>query len=221
MSVINLLFRQSPKLAGYEFDAVLEDTIDASIQLTRYPVESGAMVNDHRIINPIKYYLTGAVSNNPIKPILTDFVGLATEIDSNNPYIATIAGLSIGFLSGSNETRASSALQFLIDLMVVGLPFDVDTVDANLANMVITRISRTSNAQNENGLIFIAELQELITLDRLPDILQPSQVQLPDGDPCKSAAAADVKSGQRVGSDPSAAQTTAIEQVLQYGGVDI
>lgn len=221
MSVINLLFRQSPKLAGYEFDAVLEDTIDASIQLTRYPVESGAMVNDHRIINPIKYYLTGAVSNNPIKPILTDFVGAATEIDSNNPYIATVAGLSIGFLSGSNDTRASSALQNLIDLMVVGLPFDVDTVDANLANMVITRISRTSNAQNENGLIFIAELQELITLDRLPDILQPSQVQLPDGDPCKSAAAADVKSGQRVGSDPSAAQTTAIEQVLQYDGVDI
>ncbi|KKM21955.1 hypothetical protein LCGC14_1630180, partial [marine sediment metagenome] len=27
MSVINLLFRQSPKLAGYELDAVLEDTI--------------------------------------------------------------------------------------------------------------------------------------------------------------------------------------------------
>ncbi|HEC73110.1 MAG TPA: hypothetical protein ENI26_01920 [Methylophaga aminisulfidivorans] len=221
MSVINLLFRQSPKLAGYELDAVLEDTIDASIQLTRYPVESGAMVNDHRIINPIKYFITGAVSNNPIKPILTDFIGLGTNLDSNNPYIATVAGLSIGFLSGSKDTRASSALQFLIDLMVVGLPFDVDTVDANLANMVITRVSRTSNAQNEGGLEFIAELQELITLDRLPSLLQPSQAQLPDGDPSKSAAAADVKSGQRVGLEPTAAQTTAIEQVMQFDGVDI
>ncbi|KKL16538.1 hypothetical protein LCGC14_2494540, partial [marine sediment metagenome] len=47
------------------------------------------------------------------------------------------------------------------------------------------------------------------------------QAQLPDGDPSKSAAAADVKSGQRVGLEPTAAQTTAIEQVMQFDGVDI
>ena len=221
MSVINILFRQSPTLAGYKLDATLEDTIDASIELTRYPVESGARVNDHRIINPIRYFLTGAVSNNPIKPILTDFIGAATNIDRNNPYVATVAGLSIGFLSGNNSTRASSTLQFLIDLMVAGLPFDVDTVDANLANMVLTRISRTSDASNEGGLIFIAELQELITLDRLPEKLQPSQFQLPDGDPVKSASAADVNAGQKVGVQPSGAVTIAVEDVMQYVGEDI
>lgn len=221
MSVINILFKQSPKIAGYQIDATLEDTIEASVEFTRYPVESGARVNDHRIINPVRYFMTGAVSNNPISPMVTDFSGAVSEFDDNNPYLAFLSGLSIGFLSGSDSTRASSALQFLLDLMVAGQPFDVDTVDTNLSNMVITRISRTRDPINENGLIFVAEMQELITLDRLPDKVNPSQIQLPNGDPAKSAAASVVNKGQKSGVNPSVAQSTALENVMQYEGVDI
>lgn len=215
MSILNILTRQSPKLAGYQFDAVLEDDLDASVELTRYPVESGVKVADHRIIQPIRYYIVGSISNNPLK--VFDLVGLAagglSNLAGNNPYVAAVAGLSAGFLAGSQSTRASSALEFLLELLVAGLPFDVDAVDIQLKDMVLTRVSRTRDPENEGGLIFVAELQELIQLDRLVDKTQPSQDQLADGDPAKSGAAADANSGQQVGQQPSGATTYAVNTV--------
>lgn len=208
MSVISLLFKQSPKLAGYEFDATLEDSFEASVELTRYPVESGVQVNDHRIINPFKYYLTGAMSNNPLKPIVTDFVGgVLSNASRDNPFIAAVSGMSAGFLAGSDATRSSAVLQKLMELMVSGLPFFVDAIDIQLNNMVITKLSRTRDPETENGLVFVAELQELISLDRLPSKNQPSQKQLPDADPSKTAAAANVNLGQQAGYSPDAATT--------------
>src|ERR1051325_7397557 len=174
MSIINLFTKQAPTLAGYSFDATLEDTLDASVEWTSYPVETGVNVNDHRIIQPVKWTLTGAVSNNPLKVQLTDFLAGGLSNLTNNPYVATVAGLAAGFLAGSSETRASTTLEFLINLMVAGDPFDIDAVDIQLKNMVITRIGRTKNPENEQGLIFVAELQELITLDRIPVSGQPS-----------------------------------------------
>src|SRR5690606_39231722 len=215
MSILNILTRQSPKLAGYQFDAVLEDDLDASVELTRYPVESGVKVADHRIILPMRYYIVGAISNNPLKAF--DLVGLAagglSNLAGNNPYVAAVAGLSAGFLAGSNGTRASSALEFLLELMVAGLPFDVDAVDIQLKDMVLTRVSRDRDPENENGLIFVAEMQELVQLDRLVDKTQPGQDQLADGDPAKSGAAADANSGQQVGQQPSGATTYAVNTV--------
>lgn len=220
MSILSLFTRSSPMLGGYQFDAVLEDTFEASVEITRYPVESGVKVADHRIIQPMKYYLTGAMSNNPLKAIdnITGAIagivaGGLSNIASSNPLVATVAGLSAGFLAGSEATRSSSVLSLLLNLMVAGQPFDVDAVDIQLTNMVITRISRDRDPEVENGLIFVAELQELIQLERLVNKTQPSQEQLPDGDPAKEAAAATTNSGQQTGSVPSAATTDAVNAV--------
>lgn len=222
MSVISLLFNQSPTIAGYQFDATLEDTFEASVELTRYPVESGVRVNDHRIINPLIYYMTGAVSNNPLRPMVTDFIGggLSNAV-LNNPIVAAIAGLSAGFLAGSNATKASSTLEFLLQLLTAGMPFDVDAVDIQLSNMVLTRISRTRDPSNETGLIFVAEMQELINLDRLPNFTQPTQAQLPDGDPVKTGAAADMSRGQQSPITPSVAVATAVNEVADIQAVPL
>jgi hypothetical protein len=212
MSILNILTRQAPNLAGYQFDAVLEDSFEASVELTRYPVESGVKVADHRIIQPVRYYMVGSISNNPLK--MFDLVGLAagglSNLAGNNPYVAAAAGLSAGFLAGNQSTRASSALEFLLELLAAGLPFDVDAVDIQLKDMVLTRVSRDRDPENENGLIFVAEMQELIQLSRLADKTQPSQDQLADGDPAKSGAAADANSGQQVGEAPSPATAHAV-----------
>lgn len=215
MSILSILTRQSPTIAGYQFDAVLEDTFEASVELTRYPVESGVKVADHRVINPMKYFITGAISNNPLKVI--DIAGLVagglSNLASNNPYVATVAGLSAGFLAGSQSTRASSALEFLIDLMINGTPFDVDAVDIQLKDMVLTRLSRDRDPETEGGLIFVAELQELVRLDRLSDKTQPSQDQLPDGDPAKAGAASTASTGQQVGGTPGVSTTHQVNTV--------
>lgn len=214
MSVISILTKQSPKIAGYQFDAVLEDSFEASVELTSYPVESGVRINDHRIINPMTYYLTGAVGNNPLKVLSVDFAGGIVSNVVNNPVVSAIAGLSAGFLAGSDSTRSSATLQKLLEIMFYGDPFTVDAVDIQLQNMVITKVSRTRNPENENGLIFVAELHELVTLNRLASKTQPSQSQLNANDPTSSAAAATVNSGEQVGTTPTFAVTEKVNSVI-------
>ena len=214
MSIINLFTKQAPTIAGYQFDAVLEDTLDVSVEWTVYPVESGVNVNDHRIIQPIRWTMTGAVSNNPLKVQLTDFLAGGLSNLTNNPYVAAVAGLAAGFLAGSNETRASTTLEFLINLTRAGEPFSIDAGDIQLQNMVISRIGRTKDNSNEQGLIFVCELQELVTLDRLQNLTQPSQYQLRDGDPSKSSLASVVKKGQQIAKDTNDAVSASVNNVL-------
>lgn len=214
MSIINIFTKQAPTIAGYSFDAILEDSFEASVEWTTYPVESGVNVNDHRIIKPVTWTMTGAVSNNPLKVQLTDFLAGGLSNLTNNPYVAAVAGLAAGFLAGSNETRASTTLEFLINLMVAGGPFDVDAGDIQLQNMVISRIGRTKDPMNENGLIFVCDLQELITLERLVTLGQPTQAQLKKDDPSKSGLASVVKKGQQTLKDASAAVNKAANSVF-------
>lgn len=214
MSIINLFTKQAPTLAGYSFDAVLEDSLEASVEWTSYPVETGVNVNDHRIIQPVKWTLTGAVSNNPLQVQITDFLAGGLSNLTNNPYVATVAGLAAGFLSGSDETRSSTTLEFLINLMVAGEPFDIDAGDIQLQNMVIGRIGRTKNPENEQGLIFVADLQELITLDRIPQSGQPSQTMLRDGDPAKSGVSSLIRKGRVLAKEASDAVNNAANNVL-------
>lgn len=214
MSIINLFTKQAPTIAGYSFDAILEDSLEASVEWTTYPVETGVNVNDHRIIQPVTWSLTGAVSNNPLKVQLTDFLAGGLSNLTSNPYVASIAGLAAGFLAGSNETRSSTTLEFLINLMVAGEPFDVDAGDITLKNMVIARIGRVKDNSNEEGLIFVADLRELITLDRIPQSGQPSQAMLRNGDPAKSGAASLINKGRQIAKEASDTVNNAASAVL-------
>lgn len=182
MSLINLLVKRGPQLGSLQFDAVLSDDLDASVDIVQYPIETGTPIADHIIYQPIRYTMTGAVSNNPLKVSITDFTGALTNLVDDNPFIAAGAGLFAGWLSGSNETRSSTTLNTLLDFMYSGQVFTVDTGEITLNNMVIQRIGRSKDPENENGLIFVAELQQIVTLDRVTNGSQPAQYQLNSND---------------------------------------
>ena len=182
MSLINLLVKRGPQLGSLQFDAVLSDDLDASVDIVQYPIETGTPIADHIIYQPIRYTMTGAVSNNPLKVSITDFTGALTNLVDDNPFIAAGAGLFAGWLSGSNETRSSTTLNTLLDFMYSGQVFTVDTGEITLNNMVIQRIGRSKDPENENGLIFVAELQQIVTLDRVANGSQPTQYQLNSND---------------------------------------
>lgn len=182
MSLINLLVKRGPQLGSLQFDAILSDDLDASVDIVQYPIETGTPIADHIIYQPIRYTMTGAVSNNPLKVSITDFTGALTNLVDDNPFIATGAGLFAGWLSGSNETRSSTTLNTLLDFMYSGQVFTVDTGEITLNNMVIQRIGRSKDPENENGLIFVAELQQIVTLDRVANGSQPAQYQLNSND---------------------------------------
>uniref|UniRef100_A0AAU7YQV0 Tail fiber protein n=1 Tax=Klebsiella phage KpTDp1 TaxID=3161143 RepID=A0AAU7YQV0_9CAUD len=182
MSLINLLVKRGPQLGSLQFDAVLSDDLDASVDVVQYPIETGTPIADHIIYQPIRYTMTGAVSNNPLRVSITDFTGALTNLVDDNPFIAAGAGLFAGWLSGSNETRSSTTLNTLLDFMYSGQVFTVDTGEITLNNMVIQRIGRSKDPENENGLIFVAELQQIVTLDRVANGSQPAQYQLNSND---------------------------------------
>ena len=203
MSIINLFTKKAPSLGSGDsqitFDAVIDDVIETKIDYTQFPIEIGADATDHGIIRPIKYTLRGLVSNNPLQTQITDFAGGVLSNFFDNAIVQSVAGLSAGFLAGSDQTRAGSTLEFLIALQYARQPFDVDAVDYQLQNMVITSIRRERNTANENGLEFVAEMQELPLLSTVITQNQPGISQLPGGDPAETMAASEVNKGEVLG----------------------
>lgn len=204
MSIINLITREPPVIGGYQFDAVLEDTLEFGVEIPTYPIESGASISDHRILKPCQYRLTGIVSNSPpMNPNSLSYwgqvagsigVGALSNL-TNNPLVAAVAGLSIGFLAGTDETRAGAALERLVEILEGKKPFAVDAGDVQLQNMCITNIRRTKNPENENGLVFELDLAEFITLDRLNTNGQPSHEQLIKDDKSETGIVKSVQEG--------------------------
>ncbi len=216
MSIITLFTRVQPTLAGTQFDAVLEDTFELDVEYTTYPIESGAVASDHGVIKPMRWRLTGAVSNNPLRPTLTDFTGGLSNFFDDSGLFASVAGLSAGLLAGSSDTRGSSMLAFLIGLTTSRIPFDIDAGDIQLENMVINNLKRTKDPENEGGLIFDAQLQELPTLDRVLSDDKPNQKQLRAGDPAKSQIASVIDKGEQVLKDTGDNIRTTVNNILGF-----
>lgn len=214
MSIVTLFTKTAPTIAGVSFDAVLEDTFEATVDFTSYPIEAGAQVVDHGILKPFEWSLTGLVSNNPLRPVFTDFTGVLSGAFGDSGALGSFSGLAAGFLAGSNDSRGSSALSQLLSLMATRQPFDIDAGDISLTNMVITNIYRVKDPSNEQGLEFTAQLQELPTLETVLSETRPLQSQLRDGDPVKTQAAAIVDKGEQILQDIGDSINTAVKEVL-------
>lgn len=164
MSQMSIFTKTLPAIGPLEFDAKLEGITSKSIVLTQYPVEFGANVNDHAILMPNRYLLTGAVSNNPLGLGLDD-VGmmgagaLSTAVGGVGG--AAISAISAYLLSGSDGTRASTAWASLTAIMEARAKFDLDTGKEIMRDMVIIRLDERTRPENEDGLVFIAELQQV------------------------------------------------------------
>lgn len=200
MSLLNIFTPQSPTLGGLEFDAVLEDTFEAEVETTGYTVELGARVSDHRIVKPFRWRIVGAISNTPFSAggVLAAAAGGAVS-NVAGPLGAVGVESALGFLAGSNEARGSAALEYLIDLMTQGEPFDIDAGDIQLTDMIITDLRRTKDPENEGGLIFEAELQEYPTLETTLTRNGATLSQLNPDDPSYSQAVANVNLGELTG----------------------
>lgn len=213
MSLINLFTKKTPTFkVGSDvisFEAILEDTLEASVEYTSFPLEVGTNATDHGIIQPIEWTITGLASNNPLGFSAAQATGLVSNYFDSG-IVSSIAGLSAGFLAGSSEGKAGATLQMLMGLMFAREPFDIDAVDIQLTNMVITNIKRTKNASNEGGLEFVAELIELPLISTLISSNQPSQSKLLMGDPSQTQATSLVSKGEIAG---QAASLFAISKV--------
>jgi hypothetical protein len=167
MSLMSIFAKNLPKIGPLEFDAKLEGKTNKSIQLTRFPIEFGAPVNDHAILLPNRYLLTGAVSNSPLGLGLSDIGmmgagAIATAVGGIGG--AAISAVSAYLLSGGNETRASTAWASLSALLESRSKFDLDTGKEIMRDMVLVDLYEGTVPENEDGLVFVAELYQMRTI---------------------------------------------------------
>ena len=164
MSLMSIFTKTLPKIGPLEFDAKLEGITSKAITLTQYPVEFGANTNDHAILMPNRYLLTGAVSNSPLGLGLDDIGmmgagAIATAVGGVGG--AAITAVSAYLLSGGDDTRASTAWASLTAIMEARAKFDLDTGKEIMRDMMIIRLDERTRPENEDGLVFIAELQQV------------------------------------------------------------
>jgi hypothetical protein len=164
MSLMSIFTKALPKIGPLEFDAKIEGTTDKAVYLTQFPVEFGANANDHAILLPNRYLLTGAVSNTPLGLDLSDIgmmgVGaVATAVGGIGG--AAISAVSAYLLSGSDETRASTAWASLTAILEARAKFDLDTGKEIMRDMMLIRLTERTRPENEDGLWFFAELQQV------------------------------------------------------------
>lgn len=197
--LISMFLPQSPKIGPFEFDAILEDVIESNVRTPLFPLEIQAEATDHIIVEPKVYTITGAISNTPIKVGLRTLGSLGVGALSNlfgSQVASQVAGLTAGFLAGTEETRSGSTLSALLAIQTAGQMFNLTTADIRLDNMIIRTIRRTRTPATEHGFTFTAEIAELPLVSTVLRANRPLFNQLNQDDPSITQAAPVVNQGE-------------------------
>lgn len=196
--VMSIFSKTLPMLGQIEFDAKLEGVTSKAIQLTQFPVEFGANVNDHAILLPDRYLLTGAVSNTPLGIGLDD-IGMmgvgAVATAAGGIAGSAISTVSAYLLSGSESTRAATAWASLTAMLQARARFDLVTEYETLKDMVLIRLDQRTRPEDEDGLIFVAELQQVRIIRSQVTRGVTSAEHLRQNDPVATQGAPVVSSG--------------------------
>lgn len=138
---------------GLVFDAVFEETHEATLVVTDNPVETGVVVSDHAYMSPLKLTISAGVSDTPLS------VWDTTGGDGENYFAYADIGTD-PFTSDSS--RSKKAFEMLTDLQKQAEPFSVQTGLKLYENMVCVSIRTSQDKDSSNVLIFEAELREVI-----------------------------------------------------------
>jgi len=138
---------------GLVFDAVFEETHEATLVVTDNPVETGVVVSDHACMSPLKLTISAGVSDTPLS------VWDTTGGDGENYFAYADVGTD---QFASDSSRSKKAFEMLTDLQKQAEPFSVQTGLKLYENMVCISIRTSQDKDSSNVLIFEAELREVI-----------------------------------------------------------
>jgi len=62
MAFENLFIRTKRSIAGVQLDAMISEAHDNSVRLTKHPIEKGADITDHAVVEPKRITLNGVVT---------------------------------------------------------------------------------------------------------------------------------------------------------------
>lgn len=152
MAFENLFLRTKKSIGGIQLDAVLVESHDSSVTLTRNPVEFGADTTDNAVIQPKKITIQAVVSDTPLGA-----AALGQIVD-------TVTGL-FGTSTAKNITRSNAAYNALIQLQEAREPLEIQTKLKLYTDMVITNVRVVQDKDNSRSVTLLINLEEVLIVE--------------------------------------------------------
>lgn len=203
MAFEQLFVRTKKSLGGIQLDAVLSETHGNEVRLTKNPVELGADITDHAIIEPKKINIVAQISDNPL--------GVAALGQIIDP----ITGL-FGTATSDNITRSNAAYNAMVQLMETREPIEVQTKLKLYTNMVITNLSTTQDKNSSRIVLMAINLEEVLITES--QVVKLDSKQLEDGSTKEQATSPEKKGRQEPTTPNEATNKSVLKSTLDWIG---
>jgi len=201
MAFENLFIRTEKSIGGIQLDAVLSESHTNEVSLTNNPVELGADITDHAIIQPKKVNVVAQVSDTPL--------GVAAF----GQIVDLVTGL-FGSSTSENLTRSNAAYNAIIQLQEAREPIELQTRLKLYTNMVITNVRVTQDKNTSRIVRINMDLQEVLITES--EIVQLSEDQLQEGSAREQGSPAE-KTGRKEPVTPDdATNTSVLKSVIDW-----
>lgn len=140
MALSSIFTNKGNFIGEIEIDVIVSESATSTATITKNPVENGADINDHIIIEPMTFSITGVVSNSGI--------GLFQNISA-------LANLV------SDKTKSQATWDDLLKLQSDREPFTLVQGLKTYDNVVIQSLTETQDKTTAGSLSFTATLVEI------------------------------------------------------------
>jgi hypothetical protein len=129
-------------IGAFTADVTLEERHEDALQITQHPVEVGSTISDHAFKLPSK---------------------LTLRVGWSNSSLQALGGVIDSLLSGSFDSDYVRTMYAkFLSLQQARTLIDVQTGKRSYTNMLISRLSVTTDATTEDALMMTCELQEIL-----------------------------------------------------------
>jgi len=194
MAFENLFIRTEKSIGGIQLDAVISEAHTNEVSLTSNPVELGAEITDHAVVQPKRLNIVAQVSDTPM--------GLAAL----GQIVDLVTGL-FGSSTSENITRSNAAYNAIIQLQEEREPIEIQTKLKLYTNMIITNVSVQQDKNTSRIVRMSIDLQQVIITKS--EIVQLTEEQLQAGSAKEQASPAE-KSGRKEAVEPPAATNKSV-----------
>lgn len=203
MAFENLFIRTKKSIGGIELDAVISETHTNQIRLTKNPVELGADITDHAVIEPKKINIVAQVSDTPLG---TAAFGQIVDL---------VTGL-FGTSTTQNITRSNAAYNAMVQLMEEREPIEVQTKLKLYQDMVITSLSVTQDKNTSRIVLMNISLEEVLITESQIVKLTPEQLQ--EGSAREQATSAEKKGRQEPVTPSETTNKSVLKSITSWVG---
>lgn len=203
MAFENLFIRTKKSIGGIELDAVISETHNNQVRLTKNPVELGADITDHAIIEPKKINIVAQVSDTPLG---TAAFGQIVDL---------VTGL-FGTSTSQNITRSNAAYNAMVQLMEQREPIEIQTRLKLYQDMVITSLSTSQDKNSSRIVLMTINLEEVLITES--QVVKLDSEQLEEGSAREQGTSPEKKGRQEPVTPSETTNKSVLKSVIDWVG---